>query len=387
MRQPMLNPPAFAAVALFLAGMALCCAALPARGDAYDHRAWYRDRGRSKDQTEIKFDKDRFIEYKYPAEGFAIKEVDVWSVGNPEAGWVTHYTAHVHGGMKVTPLPPKSTTTLESATKARMDAIRSRLKAEGGKLVSITSTPAKFCGFAGRRIEQKFTFSDVPDPIICVSHIAIGNNTEYLLDVAAFESLYKDKTYHAMLEETATSAHPLPKGVRSTKLPATDAEIDTMIAQALSQLKEKNDGKRKIVYKYPSNWQIRQPYELMAGETVILFDSPKGLVHGAIFAKELFPGQTIDSLAKERIDHYGTWASKLDFGVVKNEPAKFGGHDGRRVQVRFAQHYDYTDPLSLSDKYIAIANGKVYELEINAPEAAFPKVQKLVEAIVGSIKF
>ncbi len=353
--------------------------------DAYEHLEWRTYGNLTKNDTEIQFDKARYELFKFPAEGFALKYAQPWTLSE-DKGWLITFGTQVRGGMKIMPLPAKTTITLDKIVSRRIEAIRHRVQAEGGKLV-LNSTPSMFCGFPGKKIEQKITFSDVKQPIICNTYISIGNNKAFLLDLAAPEYLYNNKIYCTMLSESASSAHEIAKGVRVTKLKISDGEIDSIVSDAISNLKELDDRTRKIVYKYPSNWEIRKPYVLAAGETVILFDSPKNLIHGAITCKEVFPGENLASIANDLAHPSQSSFGKRDIELMKNEPCTFSGHPGRQVVFRSGDHYDMTDPLGVSFSYLALANGKVYELNINAPEAAFPKVQKLIDVILPSIKF
>lgn len=339
-----------------------------------------------KNETEIQFDKDRYNLYKFPQEEFALKYAQPWPVGDT-TGWLVSFGTQVRGGMKIMNLSPNSTVTLDKLVDARASAIRKRIPAEGGKLISLNTTPVKFCGFPGKKIEQRFTFTDIKQPIVCKTYIAIGNKKAFLLDLAAPEYLYKDKTYAAMLDECVSSAGEIPKGVRVTKLQISDSELEGIVSEAISNLKELKDPTRKITYKYPSTWKIRKPYVLAEGETVILFDSPNNdLIRGSITCKEVFPRQTLESLSNE-LASPKVFFGRYDIEKVKNEPCTFAGHQGRQIITKMAMHDVMTDVWRRSVSYVALANGKIYEFNVNAPDAAFSKVQKLVDAMLPSIKF
>ncbi len=172
--------------------------------DPYEHDCWKAFANQGKTYGQARSARATFVDHHNWQDGFNLKFSNDWLSDTADSpDYIYVFNNDVRGGMSIKSMPPG--TTLESLAQEVTDNFRSRVRSEGGHVLGVSTRPVTWAGMRAKRIDQRFSYKDLPVPITCVTLIGESKGREFKLELAQFDRLYNSRDYRPLIESSISS--------------------------------------------------------------------------------------------------------------------------------------------------------------------------------------
>lgn len=172
--------------------------------DPYEHRCWKNLANCGKTYGQCRTARASFVDHHDWQENFNLKFSNDWlseTADSPD--YIYAFDNDVRGGLSIKAAAPG--TTVSELANDVIEHFQSRVKSSGGRVLAVSSRPVVWAGMNARRIEQKFSYKDLPAPITCVTLVAESKGRAFKLELAQFDRLYNSRDYRPLIETCIAS--------------------------------------------------------------------------------------------------------------------------------------------------------------------------------------
>lgn len=171
--------------------------------DPYEHRAWRKFVNQGS-WGQYRSARVSFTDHHDWQENFNLKFANSWLADTADSpDYVYVFDTDIRGGISVKSVQPG--TTLEELSRSTIENFHNRVRSEGGRVLGVSSRPAMWGGMRARRIDQRFSYKDVPGVITCVTMVGLHKGREFKLEMAQFDRLYNSRDYRSLIESCIAS--------------------------------------------------------------------------------------------------------------------------------------------------------------------------------------
>ena len=374
----------------------LVSGAAPAQADIYSHEAW-KELGPQKtiSYAELKSALKHITDVRFAKERLAMKYCSDWRSDKVLAGELIAFDKFVLGGLSSKPV------TAETNTLAKCEAVlrakyKTRLAAEDGKSQELKVTESGAYRHPILKIEQTFSFSDIPDQIASSGILWIENGKEFHVDIAAPRWLLNHPAYAAMIDMCVRSVAPI-ESIEQKWPDRSLPEVKSAVASTppldadkiLSHFGAHTDDERGITILCPvdAKWSRRYDKIKFISRNATAFEYSTSDYSINLDGSCQYSGETaalyVDEL-KQRFANKKDWES-LSYSVLDEADVSIFGFPGKTIAFR-TRTFDGKKPAQVQIYYVGIANAYVYELELIANEEQYKSMRKLGDSIARSMR-